>query len=683
MDIQEMIDIYNNMPDEEFYNLFAIGNIFTNYNSTYSYLSLNENTPLTYVTAVAEKKYNEFNPVGKRLLKITTNSSETSIRRTLEIMYNKFTSGEITSKPEFLTLSIDGPLLENDQVIEFLQRCINEEIINELVIIGDDYVLNEETFNKLNLNNLFRISVANSEVDNYKISVTNPNYRIIEGLNSNTKSETNAVIINENIPNIELAAIIETLNNINKNKMFSTEFNIELRFENPKRTVEIIKKLEEYGLDEKIGIKILGYPLTENADLYKELIPIVKKRQINVTYACCHDLIGLHTNEPFLVENSYKSELEPDGKTDLLTYIKILEFLEGFENKVDGIDSNIEKIMTAYQYLNDNYYYDLHAGDNKADGATRDVDKILDTNQIVCVGYANLLSIMCRRIGIPMFTYSAPKHELNIARVLEKDKNGNVIFDKICTFDATNDSGYEDLNEQGEVIKVDNKDSYTFFGLDPESELHFIDDESFLTLANILAIHPKDISENKLLSASPYQSAFNSFYSPENYLYPMLHLMGYNYDETTINPYDVIGELQEQGRIGEIPKDLVMSTARNIERRKHPEMSEKEFNNHMNDVERRINNSIERRNTFFDKSIPARINKNIISSPNENSIVEVKTYSMEMPHHEHINIEEIDMGPVYYQEQHNTQTKEPIDNKKIEEIDTKEQIIEEPTVINN
>ena len=261
-----------------------------------------------------------------------------------------------------------------------------------------------------------------------------------------------------------------------------------------------------------------------------------------------------------------------------------------------------------------------------------------------------------------MFTYDAPFHSVNIARVQEKDENGKVIFDKICTFDPTNDSGYYKRNNNS-IEAIDNKNSYTFFGLNPEETLHRIRDNSYLTLANALSIHPEELLKNYYLglSASPYFGSYFSDYNALSYMYSMFHLMGYNCDFEKDFILDLVGELQEKGRIGEIPLDLIYNAAEKIERRKHPEMKEEEFEDHMDDVESDIDLSIDKREYLYDMNQPAKLHLNkydIYTNSSVDTLVDVKTYSESIPDHKHIDIDSIDIGPVYFQDLDNLNTGE-------------------------
>ena len=689
-------DQFEGMNDKEFLETYKGLNFIVDLHSKYAYLSLNNNIIMPEAEEVAERRFNQYLETGDLLLKLNTNNSETCIRRSLAILYDSFTSN-VSKAPEEKTFRIDGSLLENNQVIDFLKKCHDNGFIDELIIIGDDYILNDEVYNEIKY--FPKIKVANFQSKHDNVFSNNNYYTLISGINSNSENEMDFVF-KADMPDEILKTIIPILNN---KKVKNCKYNIDIRFYNPERTVQLIERLDKLGLDNDINIKILGYTLTENSDIYKRLTPLLKKRKIEVSYVCCHDLLENYTNEPFLVDNFYISELEPSGKTDLSTYIKILELLESFENKTKGVTSTIEKIMTAYQYLNDNYYYDPDSGRTKEYGSTRDIDKILDTDQIVCVGYANLLSIMCRRIGVPMFTYEAPQHELNIARVQEKDKDGNITLDTICTFDATNDCGTDKRNADGSIDRYDWKNSYTFFGLDPETSLHLIGSTSFITLANSLSLPREELEKYAYLSLSEYSGGLRTTYSSLSYMISMLHLMGYNFDYTKTNIFDIIAELQERGRVGEIPREMILKAARNVERRKNPEMPEEEFSSHMTNIENDIINSINSRIFYYDQYSPAKIHLNkedIIHNNKLDTIRNVKTYSMGIPPHEHVDIDKIDMGPIYYNELENlatgeerhinrqppsSDTFENNESEKQEEVEedklySQEKIIEEPEV---
>lgn len=613
------------MTDEQFFELYQVLNGETTLNASYVHLDYvdfpDEMVPHLY--AIAEKRFDPDLPQGYKELRVECSAHEDTLLRTLTIIDNSFRNGNVPTGREFC---IDARFLNNDYVINFLNRWHDNDYINAIKIIGDDYTLDEETYNRLSAYET--ISVSNFEITRDNIFTMQDGISYTVGINSKFESEID-YIIKENVTDEELRNLIHVLNQTNASCK-----KIQIRFYNPVMAVEMIEKLDRFGLNSDIAIGILGYPLTEPSEVYNRLEEISSKRNIEVSYACCHDLLGEYCREPYLIDNSYFSELEPDGKTDLKTYVKILKFVENFQRSVDGIDSNVEKTMMAYQYLNENYYYDVDAGCSKNYGDTRDVDKIMDTDEIVCAGYANLLTIMCRRVGIPMFTFGAPGHRMNVARIVDKDEFGNVTLDKICTFDVTNDSGYYEQDTLTSQRRVDVKDSYTFFGLDPEEHL-YTEDPSFITLANCLALPKEEMDRYSYVSRSPFGAGYVGGYSARSYLYSMLQLMGYNFDYNTTDIDDLIAQLQEEGRIGEIPEEIILETAERIEQRKGTSLT--------SEARDRITNSIDNRSQIFTSPTP-KVQLNNLN----NEVVDVNTYSMNMPNHEYVDIASIDIGPIYH-----------------------------------
>ena len=623
------------MTDEEFLEVYRIvtQNTFINGMDAYSYLGYQdvpkELEMIPQLHAIVEKKFDDTLVQGAKEFRIDVNENETSIIRTLNIIEESFRNNSLIHNREFC---IDSRFLKYQEVIDFLNRSRENGYIMYLRIIGEDYVLDEDTYNQLAEFQLIEVNDSNIQRQNIELRGGPYNYSV--GINEQLNTEVDG-FIKEDMSDEELLELINYINGLDDVSCKK----INIRFYNPVVAVEMIERLDRLGLDNNVDIRILGYPLVESSETYNRLEEISNKRNIEVSYTCCHDYLGDFCQEPYLIDNSYYSELEPHGKTDFKTYLKILKFVENFQESVANVDSNIEKTMMAYQFLNENYYYALNAGENRAYGATRDIDKILDTDEIVCVGYANLLTLMCRRIGIPMFTYAAPQHVMNVARIVEKDENGEVILDKICTFDPTNDCGryVEDLTQPSGQVREEQRDSYTFFGLDPETWLH--DSEtSFITLANALALPKEELDRYGYFSRSPYSSGYVGGYTPRSYMYSMLHLMGYSFDPENVNMDDLVAQLQEEGRIGEIPKELIYRAASNLEERKN--------NRELTDEQLvRISDSFDRRNRIF-SSTNARINLNNVG----NQIAYVETYKTNMPEHNFVDINAIDVGPQYFEE---------------------------------
>ena len=631
------------MTEEDFFNAYYFYNQEVLETGRYVHLGYRDypGEIMPIVHAVSEKRIDKSLPQGEKELRIDINDNERTIERTLAIIEEKFANPTtIIQNSEF---SLDYRFLEHQQVINFLNNCRENGYISSLKIVGDSYTLDAETYEQLR--EFPTIRVANSEVNRENVIEEARNYEFIYGINDDINIEAD-LILKSDMSDEELRQIIEIFNGLES----TSDKKLQIRFYNPAVTVELIERLDRLGLNQDIRISILGYPLTETSEGYERLEEIANRRKIDVTYVCCHDLLESYCDEPYLIDNQYFSELEPDGKTDFKTYMKILRFVEDFQRNVQDVDSNVERTMMAYQYLNDNYYYDLNAGTTKDYGATRDVDKLLDTDEIVCAGYANLLTIMCRRVGIPMFTFGAPGHRMNVARIVEKNEDGEVVLDKICTFDATNDSGYyvEDILSPTGQRREEIKDSYTFFGLDPERYLHQ-SDPSYMTLANGLAIPRDDFISNAIISHSPFGAGYVGGYDASSYMYSMLHLMGYNYDPARVDMFDLIAQLQEEGRIGEIPNDFIYRAANNIQRRKNGQPLSTEARD-------RVDASLDLRGVVF-KEPTARLLLN--RTPNQD-VINIATYKTNMPRHEYVDIASLDIGPVYYQDHGRVRNGAPI-----------------------
>lgn len=602
-------------------------NDYTAVNGAISYLS--NKAGMTHLFSFAERFENKNNSVGRQLFEINCEDSKT-LPMVLQIINESFNTGNVSLSREFF---IDSEFLSDQRVIDFIRENYDKGNIKTLNIIGENYTLDEITYN--NIRFLDTIYVNGSSVNTDNVVYKTSSYSSDIGINNDNKVEY-SIFIKNNPSDNDINEIITLFNGISSD----CDKKIHLKFYNPELSMEIINRFDKLGLGNEVGFDILGYPLTESSEAFNKK----SNRKIDVTYSCCHDLLGLYCREPFVANNYYLSELEPGGKTDLETYIKMLEFIENFQNSVSSTNLASEKTMMAYQYLNNNYYYDLDSGRTKDYAATRDVDKILDTDEIVCVGYANLLSIMCRRVGVPMFTYGAPNHRMNIARIVDKDETGTVVVDKICTFDPTNDCGYYKRDSvTGEKIKHENKDSYTFFGLDPEKWL-YDSKASHITLANALSIQRDDLEKNLYTSLNKYNSCYLGGYCSLSYMYAMLHLMGYKFDYNNTEIFDAIASLQQENKIGPLSRETILNAIRNIERRNNPNMSEEEFTTHINRINQRALKSIDNRASVFNAQNP-RIKLNNLG----NEVIDVATYKTEARDFEHVDIRTIDIGPIYYE----------------------------------
>ena len=134
------------LTEEEFNEWYKNFNIYVLNNSIYAYLAYDKRYLCPDNRVIAERKFIKGEPQGNHLLKTTINDSEIFLKRMLNIIYESYKAGNTTDFKEFI---IDSELIDNDLVIDFLKKCYNENLIRSLRILGDNYTLTEETYNKI------------------------------------------------------------------------------------------------------------------------------------------------------------------------------------------------------------------------------------------------------------------------------------------------------------------------------------------------------------------------------------------------------------------------------------------------------------------------------------------------------------------------------------------------------
>ena len=195
------------LTEQEFDIWYDYSNMNVLPDSKYAYLSYDENSMFISNTVVAERKFYKDSPQGNHLLKTTVNNSDITLERVLNKIYESYQSGNI---PDLKEILIDGELLNRDAVIDFLKKCHQENLIRFIRIVGDGYVLDENTYNKISF--LDNISVQKSSVNRNNIKLDNPHYTVIRGLNSDQELEEDWVI-KEDISDQELKEMIADANN--------------------------------------------------------------------------------------------------------------------------------------------------------------------------------------------------------------------------------------------------------------------------------------------------------------------------------------------------------------------------------------------------------------------------------------------------------------------------------------
>ncbi len=476
------------------------------------------------------------------------------------------------------TFAIDYRFLKNDAVIEALIKKSQANAF-ALRIVGDDYVLDQETYDKLKRGNFLEIAANKSVARVEQMPIDEENNLFVRNDSKDVKthhSPTCDFFITRDLSDEEVKKIV-TENHLDDVLKISPYYSasLNIRFYNQSGYSDILSKFVKAGLDPKVKISVLSNPLHDNSEDYAKLESM--PNEIMVIYHTCQDLINDSCHEPYSRNVCYRSELEGSGTVGAKGYVQVLKSLETFEKKVkDNNYSPLEAMLSAQCYLRENYIY---TEDENRPRNARDLDRvILDKSTIVCVGYATLFSAMLRRCDIKCFRYSTVNHVENIARL----KDDKYHLDQLCTFDPTNDPLYR----------------FYFFGMSPLNKMRCktdIDNSNtveYLTIPKCLVISRDDYQRLAINSASPYNRFYGFDYSPLFYIPRMLELMGYNADynvEERVFSFDrLFDRLQDLMYRGATTRDIPIATIcdalRTVMTKEHPEYSLEEVERNISDA---------------------------------------------------------------------------------------------------
>lgn len=468
----------------------------------------------------------------------------------------------------FQSIAIDYRLLKNDEIINILR----EKFQNKgycIRIIGDNYQLTRDDLDKLDFFKSIMVDecdqsiIDNSVTDNGDIIDSdgtiifrqNNLYKRDFSLNDDLNLQID-YFITDNLSQEDINRVVNTINNDPFLAPSTTSINLNVRFYNPALYKELLEKLNVAGLNKDVSISFLGNPLVDNDLCFSGLNNIVDN-DLKIIYNTCQDMVDRYCNEPFVVNNSYISELEGGGKTDLANYSAILSTLERAEKHINDMQySPLEAAVYCYRFLKSNYIYDPESDvtDQVDYNINRDLHNIVNRDRMVCVGYATLFSALLRRVGIPAFRYATDRHARNIARIND-EKYG---IDTIACFDPTWDCD-NDFNLE----------TYYRFMLSPRDLLKANDPE-FLTIPHSLVLDRETYEQYISCSRSPYHTLYNEFYSPIGYSHTMLQLMKYNLDDSIEGFYNQIHELNNNSTFDEVSSDIIGRALTHVYKSENP-----------------------------------------------------------------------------------------------------------------
>lgn len=218
--------------------------------------------------------------------------------------------------------------------------------------------------------------------------------------------------------------IVEEIRNSNKGLLFRTD-KVDINAYN--KIKKALTELKDLGI--QFEDKLIGIDLPTDHPYFKT-----------------KDCVDLCEFEKYL--NNINAQLVVAAE-DLFTVDDILKTNSKLDDEINYINSltvphekgrklnQMEKFLMVYDYCT---YFKYHENyDNKA--LSRNITSILNSRDIVCVGYASLMKEMCDRLGIECYTCSSDIYNKKDDQYLGGHQNNMVVLDgKIYYADACWDS---------------------------------------------------------------------------------------------------------------------------------------------------------------------------------------------------------------------------------------------------
>ena len=302
---------------------------------------------------------------------------------------------------------------------------------------------------------------------------------------------------------------------------------------------KMLRGFKKAGLPKNIEIQFLGNPLYDEVYCYEGLQDIIENRVI-IHYNTCNDLNRDLSREPYTITSSPYSDIEASGKTDEENYLSMVKAIEEIVKHLESKNySPLEKIAYVQDFFKEHYIYD-------PDYKTRHhvvnakLDKIYNSDRMICEGFSNLFSAILRRAGILCFTCGTDDHQYNIVRVTDP-KYG---VDRLAVIDPTFNIA---------MVDGTNVNNFPVF-LQRLSTKLYSNHPEVINVATCLLISKEDV-DAELGNSNPVQAT-----DPVGYAIRMLQLMGLSHSSNIGDPIDddfYRNALANSGLLEDIPIDVL------------------------------------------------------------------------------------------------------------------------------
>lgn len=230
-------------------------------------------------------------------------------------------------------------------------------------------------------------------------------------------------------------------------KTSNSDLNLKKLYDNIIKTKDEIVK--DFDIKEK-GTLEISFNINKDG-LKNKLLEFVKKyKDFNIVIyeKNFKDIIDALGNENY---PNLKIEFPNSEKP-----ISYKEFYDMYQKLIDIIDfvkhynlSQLEQIMLVYDIVKSNKYKREDSGEDYS--TSRDLNKIISNDKIVCVGFSNLMAFILTNLDIKcksaIYDYSDKNnigHQRNFVHLIDNKYNIDGIFFLDATWDSRKNDGYLD-----------------------------------------------------------------------------------------------------------------------------------------------------------------------------------------------------------------------------------------------
>lgn len=403
----------------------------------------------------------------------------------------------ITNSSIFYSLSLDYRLI-NESVIKILKKKYEENKFT-LRIIGEDYTLTSDTYEKLSFIDEIIVSKASDTIVSLKGSdlIINNNLVIDNIIPNKGYDPINEFYITKDLTPEEYALVTDKINNT-----ISLTKKLFIRVYNPENYEYIIDNIIKNNLEESVELNFLSNPLEDKAKHFEALRKC--PHRVTITYSTDAERITRLTKEPYSDCAHYIEELECNGKSEILDYLNILYSVNFIERKANHLElSPLEKLVYVYRYIEKNAQ---PFKKNKFNTERTYKNKY---------SFAKLFSILMRKIEIACFVYTTNTRLKNISRIFDRKYK----IDRILITDITADTETKRF-EQYKIY------SFSNFGFSPIDTLK-TKEIDYITIPAALVLSQNSYYDNIETSYNELIRSNNLTKSTFDFTLKFLNLSGY------------------------------------------------------------------------------------------------------------------------------------------------------------